>query len=103
MSRILCALIFLVLFACDGHVRVLYLQPPEASEPPWSVASVVIKTSGHEDVIAIVSNVASELSLVTVSSDPHRWMSRNQEFYITVHQDEASYWVVTLLDWPSMV
>ena len=68
--RHLIALLLLVVAGCDGHARLLYLRPPGAAKPPWSVASVVIPIAGHEDVMGIVSAVAADLGLAR-EKDPY--------------------------------
>lgn len=102
----LSVLVLLAVAGCDGHARLLYLKPPHAPKPPWSVSSVVIPTSGDEDIYAIVDGVALQLGMTRM--DPAsgvRWRVPTTDRYtfsINVDQHEKGYWRVFLLDWPTI-
>src|SRR5262245_4986037 len=103
-TRILFTSLLFLLTGCDGHVRVLYLKPPQAEKPPWSIASVVIQIEGDEDVLAMVANVAMRLNLKPDSNAPNTWLIQGLNtgsFHISVTKEGMGYWTIGLLDWPS--
>ena len=99
-------LLLLAVAGCDGHARVLYLTPPGAARPPWSVAAVVIPVRGDEDVPGIVAESAAEVGLTPVAGDRRRWFiphpGERGEFQVTLAREDGGYWSVGLIDWPSI-
>jgi len=98
------SILLLSLAGCDGRGKILYLQPATAMKPPWSVASVIIPIRGGEDVVGIVTKVASDLGLASDPERKGRWWTRTSHqntFTLSVGKDEKGYWVVSLMDWPT--
>jgi hypothetical protein len=98
------SLILVGLTGCDGRGKILYLQPATAIKPPWSVASVVIPIEGREDVVAIVTKVASELLLDSDPKMQNRWwvsVDERNKFLLSVRKEDGGYWAVSLIDWPT--
>ena len=104
LAAVLALLMVGVLSGCDGRGKILYLQPATAMKPPWSVASVVIPIQGSENVVGIVTKVATDLHMMPDAKDPHRWsvaLSERDSFQLSVQKDVGGYWMITLADWPS--
>lgn len=92
------------LAGCDGRAKILYLQPATTVKPPWSVASVVIPIEGREDIVGIVSKIASDLGLAADSQAQNRWwisVDERNTFTLSVAKEDKGYWTVSLLDWPT--
>ncbi len=92
------------LAGCDGRGVLLYVKPPTASNPPWSVSSVVIPVEEPVDVIGIVSKVAADLGMKPASG-PNHWSIATPptgNFELLVQKDARGYWTVVLRDWPSI-
>jgi len=97
-------LIGVLLVGCDGRVRLLYLKPPTASMPPWSVASSVVEISVGEDLGRIVTDVASHLQMKRDTETSYRWTIETEGknvFSIELKKDAGGFWSVALIDWPT--
>ncbi|QNN23719.1 hypothetical protein HED60_16055 [Planctomycetales bacterium ZRK34] len=70
-------------------------------KPSTGLGTVIIEITGHEDVPMIVSNAAIELELSPDQTNPNRWLTADQHFFIELQEQHTGRWKISLIDWPS--